>query len=112
MHNYFFGVALVIFALPALIFWAVQLGSLMGRRDEEFPGRYDKLMWGLIVFFGGLIGATVYYFAKPRWLSPSARKFGLGGTGAPDADLRFPSLDENATQDGETNVLRNQSDSV
>ncbi|MHC4253242.1 MAG: hypothetical protein ACYS9X_29330 [Planctomycetota bacterium] len=51
-------------ALPLVIFWACQLLSLMRMRDEEFPGRYDKILWFIIVFFGSLLGALIFWLWK------------------------------------------------
>jgi MFS family permease len=58
-------IAAIVVGLALVIFWAVQLADLMSRRDEEFGGRNDKVLWFVVVFFGSFIGAIVYAVSKP-----------------------------------------------
>ena len=54
-------------AVAITVFWIEQLVDLMGRRDEEFPGRFDKLIWVAIIVFIPLVGAIAYSISrKPR----------------------------------------------
>ena len=54
----------VILALVAAVFWFLTLCSVLSASDEEFPGRNDKLMWAIIVFFGSVLGAILFFFWK------------------------------------------------
>lgn len=49
-----------------VLFWLFQIADVMKRRDDEFVGRFDKILWFALVFFGLFIGAFVYYVSKPR----------------------------------------------
>jgi len=55
----------IVIAVLLLIFWLLQLLDLMWRRDEEFPGRLDKVAWAIIVVFAGPLGALAFLFGKP-----------------------------------------------
>ena len=61
-----FIIMLLFIGLPLFIFWLVQFGNLMGRSDDSFPGRYDKLIWGTALIFLGVLGAVAYVIARPR----------------------------------------------
>lgn len=56
----------VFLRLLCFMLWAIQVIDLMRRINDEFPGRYDKLVWGSIIVFGSLLGAIVNCFAKPQ----------------------------------------------
>ena len=56
--------ALVIGAMVLLIFWVVQLIALMSMTDDLFPGRNDKVLWFIVVFFGCALGALVFWLWK------------------------------------------------
>jgi uncharacterized membrane protein len=57
---------LVLFVLLAgIVFWLTQLIDVMQRRDDEFPGRYDKIIWALVIVLGNIFGAFAYWIAKP-----------------------------------------------
>ncbi|MHC5056836.1 MAG: hypothetical protein ACYTKD_19295 [Planctomycetota bacterium] len=66
-------------ALPLVIFWACQLLSLMRMKDEEFPGRYDKVLWFIIVFFGSLLGALIFWLWKVGRADDRALASEIGG---------------------------------
>ena len=51
--------------LVSVVFWILQFWSVLLMRDEDFPGKNDKIMWALIVFFGSAVGAIL--FAIWRW---------------------------------------------
>jgi hypothetical protein len=53
-------------ATVALVFCFVQFVDLMRRRDDEFPGRFDKLVWALAIVFTNVFGAVAYLICKPR----------------------------------------------
>ena len=52
--------------IGAVALWISQFVDLMQRRDNEFPGRYDKPIWAAVMIFGSLLGSIVYWFCKPR----------------------------------------------
>ena len=93
------GIAFLVFAVPAFIFWAVQLADLMRRKDDDFPGQHDKVLWAIIIFFGALLGAVIYWFAKPRHRtsraaakSRAAEKYALD-----ERKIQFPTASEDAS---------------
>jgi hypothetical protein len=53
-------------ALAFLVFWVIQLLDLMRRRDDEFPGRFDKPIWAAMMIFLLGFGAFIYWLWKPR----------------------------------------------
>jgi hypothetical protein len=62
---------IIVISLLLFVFWLFQLTDLMGRKDEEFVGRYDKVLWFMVVFFGNFVGAAIYMVCKPRRLAGS-----------------------------------------
>ena len=58
----------VVLALAA--FWVRQVLDLMGRRDDEFPGRLDKALWTAIILIGSLPGAFALWLFKLLILPP------------------------------------------
>jgi len=46
-------------------FWVTQILDLMHRRDDEFPGRSDKLIWALVIILLPGLGAFAYWLWKP-----------------------------------------------
>lgn len=79
------GVIVVLAAL-ALGFWVIVLWSVVSSGDDEFPGRNDKLMWSLIVFFGFVVGAAL--FVVWRWEQAHAHESARRLQGAMDEALR------------------------
>ena len=61
-------VPIAIIATCLFLFWIKQMVRLMGLTDDCFPGRYDKVIWAVIVFFGSILGAFVF------WLWMQARR--------------------------------------
>ena len=55
------------------VFWLVQLLDLMRRRDDEFPGRFDKPLWVAIIILLPILGAAAYSIWKPK-IYPSGSK--------------------------------------
>ena len=49
-----------VIALMLIIIWMFAVGDLMIRRDDEFPGKSDKLGWAIILTFTGVFGAFIY----------------------------------------------------
>lgn len=41
-------------------FWFTCLQNLMNRRDDEFPGRYDKILWVVLLLSLNVVGAVLY----------------------------------------------------
>ncbi len=56
----------IVIGIALLIFWIVELFDLMGKRDDEFPGRYDKVLWFIVIFFGFALGALIFVLWKSR----------------------------------------------
>ncbi len=52
---------LIIVGLLLLIFWLLELLVLMNMTGDQFPWRYDKALWFVIVFFGFILGAWVFW---------------------------------------------------
>ncbi len=45
------------------ILWIVMLIDAIGREEKQFPngGENQKILWIIILLFGGAIGALIYY---------------------------------------------------
>ena len=52
-------------AIPLLIIWMRQILALMKMTDDQFPGKYDKALWLIVVFFGGILGAFIFCYSRP-----------------------------------------------
>jgi Phospholipase_D-nuclease N-terminal len=48
----------------ALAFCLWQFCDLMRRRDDEFPGRFDKPIWAAAILFANVLGAFAYWLSK------------------------------------------------
>lgn len=55
------GGVLIIVGVLLLIFWLLELLVLMNMTGDQFPWRYDKALWFVIVFFGSALGAFVFW---------------------------------------------------
>jgi len=88
---------IVMFLVMAFLFWAAQLLDVLPRKDDDFPGRNDKMMWGLIVFFGGFLGAIVYSISKQPRTSVSAAKYLRDARANDESEVLFPSENEDAS---------------
>jgi hypothetical protein len=53
-------------ALGALVFCLRQFLDLMSRRDDQFPGRYDKLIWAAAIILTNVLGAFAYWMFKSK----------------------------------------------
>ncbi len=53
----FFGA----FALLSFVFWLWMLIDCLTKEPSEGN---DKIVWVLVVFFGNLLGAAIYFFAR------------------------------------------------
>lgn len=51
----------VLLLICLIYFWFTQFLDLMGRRDDEFKGKHDKILWFLTIFFGNFVGAFCYF---------------------------------------------------
>jgi len=60
--------------LGATAFWIWMLVDCL---QNEPPGSNDKLIWVLVILFGHLLGAVIYYFVR------RAERLKLGTAGAP-----------------------------
>jgi hypothetical protein len=52
--------------LAAGAFCLRQFCHLMHRRDDEFPGRFDKPIWAAAILFGTIFGAFAYWLSQSR----------------------------------------------
>ena len=44
-----------------MLIWLLILKDVITMRDEDFPGRNDKLIWFIVVFFGNVFGAFAFF---------------------------------------------------
>src|SRR5262249_9870263 len=69
--------------------WIYEFRALMLRRDDEFPGRFDKLVWALALLVFAPAGVWLFrLYRKAQW--PDAPRAGRAPAGAPpdtEADL-------------------------
>lgn len=57
---------LLLLVVTGFVIWLIAVHHLMARRDDEFPGHYDKPLWAILLTFTGAFGALVYlFFANP-----------------------------------------------
>lgn len=55
----------LIFLGLGCIFWLTQFLDLMARKDSEFRGHNDKVIWGMLLIFTSFIGAILWFLFKP-----------------------------------------------
>ena len=55
-----------------LLLWAVSIVVLMDRRDDEFPGRFDKPIWAAIILLVPILGSIVFLIWKRNGLIRNA----------------------------------------
>ena len=66
---------IIVLALIVEAFWVVQFIDLMSRKDDEFPGRFDKPAWVFALVITNVVGAIVF-FACAKWMnSPFTKNF-------------------------------------
>ena len=53
-------ILLPLIILAALLFWLAMVWTVVNLAEDDFPGRNDKLMWAIIVFFGSVVGAAIF----------------------------------------------------
>ena len=58
------AVLAVLAAVCLVILWAGQLLELMRMKDSEFPGRYDKVLWFVLLLVSGPLGALIFWCWK------------------------------------------------
>ena len=51
---------ILLFALVLLVFWIIQFAQLMAMRDDEFPGRYDKILWFIAFLTLNVVAASIF----------------------------------------------------
>ena len=70
-------ISIIIFNILSIIFWIFMIVDVSKRK---FPKEDDKILWILVVIFGGIIGALIYYFIikskdkKPLTKKPLTKK--------------------------------------
>jgi cytochrome c oxidase assembly factor CtaG len=52
----------ILLAIAAFVFWIYEFVSLMRRRDDQFPGRYDKPLWVAAFIFANIAAAIAYWW--------------------------------------------------
>lgn len=55
---------IIVVGFLAFWFWLACIRDLMDRRDDEFPGKNDKVAWAIILVFTTLLGAVLYSCRK------------------------------------------------
>jgi hypothetical protein len=51
---------ILLFVLVLFVFWIIQFAQLMAMRDDEFPGRYDKILWFVAFLTLNVIAASIF----------------------------------------------------
>jgi hypothetical protein len=49
-----------------VVFCICEFCDLMGRHDDQFPGRYDKPIRAVAILFTNVFGAFAYWLMKPH----------------------------------------------
>ena len=58
-------IIIVFVGIAMLVFWLYQVVSLMDMPDEAFPGRYDKIIWVVLLVLVPVLGAIAFAMWKP-----------------------------------------------
>jgi hypothetical protein len=51
---------ILLFILVLLVFWIIQFAQLMAMRDDEFPGRFDKILWFIAFLTLNVVAASIF----------------------------------------------------
>ena len=51
---------ILLFVLVLLVFWIIQFAQLMAMRDEDFPGRFDKVLWFIAFLTLNVVAASIF----------------------------------------------------
>ena len=70
MDIFFSESTLLLIVLMACFFWIAQWLDLMSMKDEDFPGRYDKILWGGLMVFSLVFGAATFWLWKRKRSRP------------------------------------------
>lgn len=66
--RFLLGLGLLAIAILAVFFWVREFIHLMGLADEAFPGRYDKVLWFLLLVLLPPVGALAFStFRRAYW---------------------------------------------
>ena len=89
-------VSLVLLSLGFLVWffqnWQKEFLFLMGLRDDQFPGRHDKLIWAVVLLAFAPIGIWLFRaYRLAHWLEPASAP-------AIDAERRTDEAGGTATQ--------------
>jgi hypothetical protein len=60
------GLIVIIIGLLLTVFWIVEFIDLMRYEDTDFPGKYDKVFWFIILLLFNIIGAFMFSIYKRR----------------------------------------------
>lgn len=52
--------AIVLIAIALVVFWLSQMVGLMDMKDNEFPGKHDKILWFVALLIGSFAGALAF----------------------------------------------------
>lgn len=67
-------IAIFVFTFLMQVFWIVQLIDLMSRKDSEFPGRFDKPAWGIVLAITNVLGALAFFLFKHTRSVPASQE--------------------------------------
>lgn len=56
--------AIALLGLIYAAFWVAMVVDLMRRRDAEFPGRFDKVLWLVVLVAVPVLGPIAFGFYK------------------------------------------------
>jgi hypothetical protein len=63
--------------------WCHEFVLLMGLRDADLPGRYDKLIWAIVLFAIAPVGPWLFrYYRSTHWPQPAPAAESQTQTGA------------------------------
>ena len=65
-------VLMVLLMVVCLVLWLRQLVKLMGMSDAQFPGRYDKILWVVILLVTAVVGAVAFWIWR-TWRETNER---------------------------------------
>jgi hypothetical protein len=64
---------MLLFILVLLVFWIIQFAQLMAMRDDEFPGRFDKILWFVAFLTLNVVAASIFLSWKQIAMTSRAK---------------------------------------
>lgn len=89
--------------IALIIFWLCQVLSLMQMNDDTFPGRFDKLTWGIILSITFVLGAIAFAI----WKAIIAQKYEINAVASQLTEILQNS---NVPKDSDKNYSNMNSD--